>query len=144
MTAVASRRAVWDIVQSYTASGWKKSKIDYLDGMDENEKRLFIYMAQVGAHFLIPKRPDTMQILETGTHSSIQGIVETPALDASFATSSGVHAVNSAKELKEIKYFLKQVDLGLFNPNLSEIKQHINRLPRALPMKEESSSILLR
>ena len=113
MTTVGSKRALFDIIQSYIvdgADGWKKSKIDYLDGMSANEKEMFIYMTQVGASFLIPKQPGTMQMLETGMHSSIQGILETPSQDASFHTSIDGHLSNSANELKEIKYFLKQVD----------------------------------
>lgn len=139
MTAIGSKRALFDIVSSYTIvgqdTGISKSKIDYLEGMGEYEKRLFIYMSQVCAYFLIPERPDPNEVFRTGTHPTFQGLIETPIMDNMSLSSTGVSVVNAADELKEVKYFLKSVDRGVIRPNLSELKKQINQLPKPLPLR---------
>lgn len=117
---------------------WRKSKIDYLDGLGAYESRLFSYMAQVGAYFLISSRPDPIEVLKNGHHPSFVGMFETPIQQAISSSSHGVdNTSQTARELEEIKYFLKCVDEGKFEPNLSEIKKYINRLPKPLPLKKE-------
>lgn len=145
MTAVGSKKALFDIVCSYTivvgtdyqdesTKSKKKKRIDYLEGMEEYEKQLFIYMAQLGAYFLIPERPDPLEVLRNGTHPALRGILETPCLDPA-SLSNGTPVLNAADELREIKYFLKSVDKGVLRPNLSEIKKQSIQLPSVLPVR---------
>lgn len=153
MTALASKKSIFDIICSYTIAGpdeWDKArggsdarkKMDYLDGLDNYESKLVLYMAQVVAYFLIPSRPDAMQVLlaRQGSHPDIQGIVETtPSSIPSSTANIQFSSAKMMRELKEIEYFLKCVDEGRYQPFLEDMKSQIIRLPPPLPLKRKKN-----
>lgn len=158
MTALASKKSIFDIICSYTiagpdewdklrgGSGARKREMDYLDGLDGYESKLVIYMAQVVAYFLIPSRPDPMQVLlaRQGGHPDIQGIVETTPSSIPPSTANvQLYSAKMMRELEEIKYFLKCVDEGRYQPFLDDIKGQIVQLPPPLPLKKKKKKDVL-
>ncbi|KAK9900734.1 hypothetical protein P389DRAFT_187622 [Cystobasidium minutum MCA 4210] len=150
MTAIASKKAIFNLVCEYAVLGSSSEvdmsassvkKIDYLSGMGEYEGRLIIYMAQVVANFLIPSRPDPVSAKVEGENTnrpSIQGIVETTPAQVPNIGSVGQYAARVNRELEEIQYLLMRVDEGTYEPNLEDVMAQTFKLPTPLPLKERS------